>query len=131
MKTEHVDTSGVGYEAIWREIRKHLQSHSQPHPFYRVVTHGKGVAIIPDSDRTKACSSAELAKIFGIPINKDAVHVESSRETLILHKAGSVSFSLNLTSDQVILLSWLQEEGFLDDEYSLLHPSDLVSVDLT
>ena len=115
MKTEHVVVGGAGSNSTNLLIASVISAlHEVQAPAYlRVITCGKGVVILPDSDLSKDCEVPEMIKALGL--KKHASVAEESRRNILCLRDNEVEAVYSLTPDQWNLLEELTEKDLLWD----------------
>ena len=123
MKTRHVyENSSILGEAIRGALRevKSYQSH------LRIVNCGRGVVILPDTNRKQDCTEGEVIKALGLVKKYDGLHLDnnapekkSERKPIMLRRSDDTPEWISLTPDQMRLLNWLQEGDYFWDEVEI------------
>lgn len=130
MKTRHVFwTDGQG---IIDAIRIGLHETNSNKNALRVVNCGRGVVILPDTNRKQDCTEGEIIKALGLTKKCNCLHFEQNKPRfnyMIEHPDGSIDYAA-LTEDQVRLLDWLCEKGAFWDEliYHSVNPDSFEEV---
>lgn len=121
MKTRHVAT--VNDYDITTAIRAALRETKSYENYLRVVNCGRGVIILPDTNRKQDCTEGEAIKALGLVKHYDGLHLEKGlsekkdeRKPVMLRYADNTPEWLSLTPDQVRLLNWLYDCDYLYDE---------------
>lgn len=115
MKTKHVVVNGAGSTSTNLLIASVISAlHEIQAPAYlRVITCGKGVVILPDTDLSKDCETPEMIKALGL--KKHASVAEESRLNVLCLRDNEVEEVYSLTTDQWNLLEELTKRDLLWD----------------
>ena len=81
---------------------------------YRVIQCGRGLILLPDTDRTKDATEGEVIKALGF--RDKAAPAEDKRTTFALNREGGPTTLISLTPEQVRFLRWCQSENIFWDE---------------
>jgi hypothetical protein len=115
MKTKHIIVNGSGPSSanlLSSSIISALHEVQAP-AYLRIITCGKGVVILPDTDRTKDCEAPEMIKALGL--KKHASVAEESRLNILCLRDNEVEAVYSLTPDQQNLLEELTKKDLLWD----------------
>lgn len=119
MTTNHVYNNN---DQLMVSVRNALRQVSNRDNYLRVITCGKAVVILPDTDRTKDCEMPEMLKAMGLVAVKDSrnlVHADpAERKNVLCLYDNEVQFIYSLTPDQIRLIKELQENGYMDYRFS-------------
>lgn len=92
----------------------------------RIVNCGRGVVILPDTNRKADCTEGELIKALGLVKKYDGLHLEGNtsektidRKPVMLRRSDDTPEWLSLTPDQWRLLNWLSKYDFFWDEVEI------------
>ena len=91
--------------------------------YKRVMVCGKGVVILPDTNRNHDCEMPELLKALHLkdkaePISSGASATEERQDVIMCY--GDDIIPVRLTPDQLRLLDWLSENDFLEYQWKIL-----------
>ena len=121
MKTIHIEND-VKTESLTAVVKSALTEVNSNKTYLRVITCGKAVIILPDTDRSRDCKMPELFKAMGITAidGKHPILCESSKTTSRENYIVSQDYDdrqeiFSLTKEQVRLLEALNEKGLLID----------------
>ena len=119
MTTNHVYNNN---DQLMVGVRNALRQVSNRDNYLRVITCGKAVVILPDTDRTKDCEMPEMLKAMGLVSVKDSrnlVHADTAdRKNVLCLYEGDVQFIYSLTPDQLRLVDALEELGYFHPHIS-------------
>lgn len=79
----------------------------------RVMVCGKGVVILPDTNRNHDCEMPELLKALGLKDKAEPVTPPASAAEDYIFQCDDVHWRVLLTPDQVRLVEWLSRNGLL------------------
>jgi len=111
LKTLHVNRGQNNFNTV-------LQSAARQNGIgdtVRIVTCGRGIIILPDTDRTKACTLHELSKALHTNIEP----VYTKERYYITDGYNNNKYVVNLSPQTEKFLEFLQEEDLLSDEVSI------------
>lgn len=83
---------------------------------YRVVQCGRGLILLPDTDRTKDANEGEVIKALGFRNKVENMPTEGERTTFALNRQGEFTAMISLTPAQVRFLRWCESEDIFWDE---------------
>lgn len=83
---------------------------------YRVVQCGRGLILLPDTDRTKDANEGEVIKALGFRDKAAPMPAEGERTTFALNRQGKFTTMISLTPAQVRFLQWCESEDIFWDE---------------
>ena len=83
---------------------------------YRVVQCGRGLILLPDTDRTKDATEGEVIKALGFRNKVENMSTEGERTTFAVNRQGDPTTLISLTPAQVRFLNWCESENFFWDE---------------
>lgn len=83
---------------------------------YRVVQCGRGLILLPDTDRTKDANEGEVIKALGFRGKAAPMPAEGERTTFALNRQGEFTTMISLTPAQVRFLRWCESEDIFWDE---------------
>lgn len=83
---------------------------------YRVIQCGRGLILLPDTDRTKDATEGEVIKALGFCDKAAPMPDEGKRTTFVLNYQGEFTTLVSLTPAQVRFLRWCESEGIFWDE---------------
>ena len=112
MKTMH--TTGMNhdfFDAIWSALSEAGNTSN----FKRVVVCGKGVVILPDTNRKEVCEMPELLKALGLKDKAEPAIPSASASEDYIFQYDDVHWRVLLTPDQVRLVEWLSRNDLLAD----------------
>lgn len=116
MKTRHENINNkVLFNAA---VNCAMQEVNNTSSHVRVVNCGRGVVILPDTNRKQDCTEDEIIKAFGLTKKYNRLDFEQNKSRfnyVIEHLDGSI-YHVALTKDQVRLLDWLCEKGAFWDK---------------
>jgi hypothetical protein len=115
MTTTHVYNNN---DQLMVNVRNALRQVHNRDNYLRVITCGKAVVILPDTDRTKDCEMPEMLKAMGLVAVKDSRNLvcpaPAERKNVLCLYEGEVQHIYSLTPDQIRLLDELQENDYLN-----------------
>lgn len=92
----------------------------------RIVNCGRGVVILPETNRKQDCTEGEVIKALGLVKKYDGLHLDNNapekkneRKPIMLRRSDGTPEWISLTPDQMRLLNWLQREEFFWDEVEI------------
>ena len=83
---------------------------------YRVVQCGRGLILLPDTDRTKDATEGEVIKALGFRNKVENMSTEGERTTFAVNRQGEFTTLISLTPAQVRFLKWCESENIFWDE---------------
>ena len=83
---------------------------------YRVVQCGRGLILLPDTDRTKDATEGEVIKALGFRNKVENMSTEGERTTFAVNRQGEFTTLISLTPAQVRFLKWCESEDIFWDE---------------
>ena len=83
---------------------------------YRVVQCGRGLILLPDTDRTKDANEGEVIKALGFRNKVENMPTEGERTTFAVNRQGESTTLISLTPAQVRFLKWCESENIFWDE---------------
>lgn len=83
---------------------------------YRVIQCGRGLILLPDTDRTKDATEGEIIKALGFRDKAAPMSAEGERTTFALNRQGGFTTMISLTPAQVRFLKWCESEDIFWDE---------------
>ena len=83
---------------------------------YRVIQCGRGLILLPDTDRTKDANEGEVIKALGFRNKAAPMSAEDERTTFALNRKGEFLGLISLTPAQVRFLRWCESEDIFWDE---------------
>ena len=83
---------------------------------YRVVQCGRGLILLPDTDRTKDATEGEVIKALGFRNKIENMSTEGERTTFAVNRQGEFTTLISLTPAQVRFLKWCESEDIFWDE---------------
>lgn len=111
MKTAHTSNTTDFTAQIW----KAMEEVGNTGIFKRVITCGKGVVILPDTNRNQDCETPELLKALGLRDKAEPVTSPTSATEDYLFQFYDDHWRVLLTPDQVRLIEWLSRNDLLID----------------
>ena len=122
MNTTHIYNSN---DQLTATVRVALRQVHNKDNYLRVITCGKAVVILPDTDRSKDCESAEMLKAMGFVAanggrNLVAPAPLEERTNVLCMREGETECVYSLTSDQVHLVEELSRMEYLWDEVKFI-----------
>ena len=83
---------------------------------YRVIQCGRGLILLPDTDRTKDATVGEVIKALGFRNKVENMPTEGERTTFAVNRQGDFTTMISLTPAQVRFLRWCESEDIFWDE---------------
>ena len=83
---------------------------------YRLIQCGRGLILLPDTDRTKDASEGEVIKALGFSNKAENMPAEDERTTYAVNRQGEFTTLISLTPAQVRFLRWCESEDIFWDE---------------
>ena len=83
---------------------------------YRVIQCGRGLILLPDTDRTKDANEGEVIKALGFRNKVENMSTEGERTTFAVNRQGEFTTMISLTPAQVRFLRWCESEDIFWDE---------------
>ena len=83
---------------------------------YRVVQCGRGLILLPDTDRSKDATEGEVIKALGFRNKVENMSTEGERTTFAVNRQGEFTTLISLTPAQVRFLKWCESENIFWDE---------------
>ena len=83
---------------------------------YRVIQCGRGLILLPDTDRTKDANEGEVIKALGFRNKVENMPTEGERTTFAVNRQGEFTTMISLTPAQVRFLRWCESEDIFWDE---------------
>ena len=83
---------------------------------YRVVQCGRGLILLPDTDRSKDATEGEVIKALGFRNKVGNMPTEGERTTFAVNRQGESTTLISLTPAQVRFLKWCESEDIFWDE---------------
>ena len=83
---------------------------------YRVVQCGRGLILLPDTDRAKDATEGEVIKALGFRNKVENMSTEGKRTTFAVNRQGESTTLISLTPAQVRFLKWCESEDIFWDE---------------
>lgn len=83
---------------------------------YRVIQCGRGLILLPDTDRTKDANEGEVIKALGFRNKVENMPAEGERTTFAVNRQGEFTTMISLTPAQVRFLRWCESEDIFWDE---------------
>lgn len=115
MKTRHTAIQDFNFLTnVWealREVKSYVNN-------LRVVNCGRGIVILPDTNRKQDCTEGEIIKALGLSKKYNCLDFEQNKPRfnyVIEHSDGSIHH-VALTEDQIRLLDWLYKKGVFWEE---------------
>ena len=124
MKTTHVSIHR-NHNDLNYAVRSSLHDVNNREGYLRVITCGKAVVILPDTNRKQDCEMPELLKAMGITRidggqAKLCEPAEEERFNVLCTRNGAVECVYSMTKDQYNLINELERQDFLWDEIQFL-----------
>ena len=123
MKTRHENITDHQFVNIIKCALHEVNSYCDN---LRIVNCGRGVVILPDTNRKADCTERELIKALGLVKKCDGLHLEETstgntaeRKPVMLRRSDDTPEWLSLTPDQWRLLTWLSRNNFFWDEMEI------------
>lgn len=83
---------------------------------YRVIQCGRGLILLPDTDRSKDATEGEVIKALGFRNKVGNMSTEGERTTFAVNRQGEFTTLISLTPAQVRFLKWCESEDIFWDE---------------
>ena len=83
---------------------------------YRVIQCGRGLILLPDTDRAKDATEGEVIKALGFRNKAEKMPDEGKRTTFAVNRQGEFTTLISLTPAQVRFLKWCESEDIFWDE---------------
>ena len=83
---------------------------------YRVIQCGRGLILLPDTDRAKDATEGEVIKALGFRNKVGNMSTEGERTTFAVNRQGESTTLISLTPAQVRFLKWCESEDIFWDE---------------
>ena len=83
---------------------------------YRVIQCGRGLILLPDTDRSKDATEGEVIKALGFRNKVENMSTEGERTTFAVNRQGEFTTLISLTPAQVRFLKWCESEDIFWDE---------------
>ena len=83
---------------------------------YRLIQCGRGLILLPDTDRSKDATEGEVIKALGFRNKVAPMPVEGERTTYAVNRQGEITTLVSLTPAQVRFLKWCESEDIFWDE---------------
>ena len=83
---------------------------------YRLIQCGRGLILLPDTDRTKDATVGEVIKALGFRNKVENMPTEGERTTFAVNRQGEFTTMISLTPAQVRFLKWCESEDIFWDE---------------
>ena len=83
---------------------------------YRLIQCGRGLILLPDTDRTKDATEGEVIKALGFRNKVENMSTEGERTTFAVNRQGESTTLISLTPAQVRFLKWCESEDIFWDE---------------
>lgn len=83
---------------------------------YRVIQCGRGLILLPDTDRSKDANEGEVIKALGFRNKVENMSTEGERTTFAVNRQGEFTTMISLTPAQVRFLKWCESEYIFWDE---------------
>ena len=83
---------------------------------YRLIQCGRGLILLPDTDRTKDANEGEVIKALGFRNKVENMSTEGERTTFAVNRQGEFTTLISLTPAQVRFLKWCESEDIFWDE---------------
>ena len=83
---------------------------------YRVIQCGRGLILLPDTDRSKDATEGEVIKALGFRNKVENMPPEGERTTFAVSHEGDPTTLISLTPAQVRFLRWCESEDIFWDE---------------
>lgn len=124
MRTRHEDVNNKPF--FDRAIAAAMEEVNNTSSDVRIVNYGRGVVILPDTNRKAACTEDELIKALGLIKKYNGLHLDNSqlektteRRLVMLRHSDNTTDWLSLTPDQQRLLDWLSRYDYFHDEVEI------------
>lgn len=123
MKTKHVSVH-PSRDTLCHAVNTALREVNNRDSYLRVVSCGKAVVILPDTNRAQDCEMPELLKAMGLAKLDNGQRVvrapEEERLNVLCTREGSVECVYSMTMDQYNLVHELESREWLWDEIKFL-----------
>ena len=83
---------------------------------YRLIQCGRGLILLPDTDRSKDATEGEVIKALGFRNKVENMPTEGERTTFAVNRQGESTTLISLTPAQVRFLKWCESEDIFWDE---------------
>ena len=83
---------------------------------YRLIQCGRGLILLPDTDRGKDATEGEVIKALGFRNKVENMSTEGERTTYAVNHEGDHTTLISLTPAQVRFLKWCESENIFWDE---------------
>ena len=83
---------------------------------YRLIQCGRGLILLPDTDRSKDATEGEVIKALGFRNKVENMSTEGERTTFAVNRQGEFTTMISLTPAQVRFLKWCESEDIFWDE---------------
>ena len=83
---------------------------------YRLIQCGRGLILLPDTDRSKDATEGEVIKALGFRNKVENMSTEGERTTFAVNRQGESTTLISLTPAQVRFLKWCESEDIFWDE---------------
>lgn len=83
---------------------------------YRLIQCGRGLILLPDTDRSKDATESEVIKALGFRNKVENMPTEGERTTFAVNRQGEFTTMISLTPAQVRFLRWCESEDIFWDE---------------
>lgn len=83
---------------------------------YRVIQCGRGLILLPDTDRSKDATEGEVIKALGFRNKVENMSPEGGRTIFAVNRQGEFTTMISLTPAQVRFLRWCESEDIFWDE---------------
>lgn len=83
---------------------------------YRLIQCGRGLILLPDTDRTKDATEGEVIKALGFRNKVENIPSKGERTTFAVNRQGESTTLISLTPAQVRFLKWCESEDIFWDE---------------
>ena len=83
---------------------------------YRLIQCGRGLILLPDTDRSKDATEGEIIKALGFRNKVENMSTEGERTTFAVNRQGEFTTMISLTPAQVRFLKWCESEDIFWDE---------------
>ena len=117
MKTKHIQSNALSIE-VSRELRKLGTMQT----YLRIVTCGKAVIILPDTNTSKDCELPELLKAMHCEEHKDEITKENYKTIIVNNRHREELYTLKISPVVDKFIDWCSENGFFDEGYVEFDP---------
>ena len=83
---------------------------------YRLIQCGRGLILLPDTDRSKDATEGEIIKALGFRNKVENMSTEGERTIFAVNRQGEFTTMISLTPAQVRFLKWCESEDIFWDE---------------